>query len=151
MLVDLTDGKCRSCGGQLEILDADDCSMSVTCVEYMCRFVRRVEPDAFGDGLRQAYYFPIMTIERLGGRRRMMHSRNAAGALSEVESPQTLAHLLTQRTWTLCSAFFVAGREDYLFLNDATSEDGAGEFAIVKRLADGTFPASGIRHVQLVR
>ena len=34
MLVELTDGKCRSCGGQLEILDADDCSMSVTCVEW---------------------------------------------------------------------------------------------------------------------
>ena len=68
----------------------------------------------------------------------MMHTRRR-WSLSPVESPQALAHKLTQHTWTLCSAFFVAGWEDYVFLNDATSEDGAGEFAIVKRLPDGSF------------
>ena len=67
-----------------------------------------------------------------------MHSRRV-WCLSSVESPQALAHMLTQHTWTLCSAFFVAGREDYVFLNDSTSEDGAGEFSIVKHLPDGSF------------
>lgn len=40
--------------------------------------------------------------------------------------------MLTERTWTLCSGFTVAGHERYVFLNDATCEDGAGEFGIVK-------------------
>ena len=61
MLVERTDGQCRSCGGQLEILDADDCSMSVTCTE--CADSYEVEPDFFGDGCMH-YYFPMM-IERL--------------------------------------------------------------------------------------
>jgi hypothetical protein len=47
--------------------------------------------------------------------------------------------MLTQQTWTLCSAFSVADHEDYLFLNDATHEDGAGEYAIAKRLPDSTY------------
>ncbi len=68
----------------------------------------------------------------------MMHTRRV-WCLSAVESPGALAHMLTQRTWTLCAAFCVVGREDYLFLNDATCEDGAGEFAILKRLPDGTY------------
>ena len=32
-------------------------------------------------------------------------------------------------TWTLCSGFYVQGHE-YLFLNDATCEDGAAEFGV---------------------
>lgn len=39
--------------------------------------------------------------------------------------------MLTERTWCLCSGFYVQGHEDYLFLNDATCEDGAGEFSVV--------------------
>ena len=35
MIVNLEDGKCRSCGGQLEIMDADDCSLTVTCTQWM--------------------------------------------------------------------------------------------------------------------
>ena len=57
--------------------------------------------------------------------------------MGSVESPHVLADMLTTRTWTLCSAFTVAGREEYLFLNDATHEDGAGERAVVKKRADG--------------
>ena len=67
-----------------------------------------------------------------------MHSTRR-WCLSSVESPQVLAHKLTQHTWTLCSAFFIAGREEYVFLNDATSEDGAGEYSILKHLPDGSF------------
>lgn len=48
MLVELTDGKCRSCGGQLEVIGADDATMDVECTE--CSDEYTVEPDAFNDG-----------------------------------------------------------------------------------------------------
>ena len=57
MLVDLKDGSCRSCNGQLEITDVDDVSMSVTCLE--CHDSYDVETDAFRDGC-MTYYFPLM-------------------------------------------------------------------------------------------
>jgi hypothetical protein len=47
MKVELRDGRCRSCGGQLTIIDAGDVTMTVTCTcgeEYL------VEHDAFNDG-----------------------------------------------------------------------------------------------------
>ena len=50
MLVDLSDGACRECGGQLEIVDADDCTMDVQCNEDECGEAYTVEPGAFGDG-----------------------------------------------------------------------------------------------------
>lgn len=34
MLVELTDGRCRECGGQLEIEDADDATMTVVCLDW---------------------------------------------------------------------------------------------------------------------
>ena len=65
----------------------------------------------------------------------MMHC-NRRWALAEIESPETLAKLLVERTWTLCSGFTVKGHPAYLFLNDATSEDGALVIAIVKHQPD---------------
>ena len=59
----------------------------------------------------------------------MMHKRR--WCVSPVAAPQELALMLTERTWTLCSGFYVQGHENYLFLNDATHEDGAAEFGIV--------------------
>jgi hypothetical protein len=59
----------------------------------------------------------------------MMHRMRRWG-VSPVATAEELAHMLSERTWTLCSGFFVAGHEDYLFVSDATSEDGAGEFAV---------------------
>lgn len=47
MKVALRDGRCRTCGGVLEITDADDATMTVECE---CGEVYVVEPDAFGDG-----------------------------------------------------------------------------------------------------
>lgn len=41
----------------------------------------------------------------------------------------TLAMALTEYSWTLCTGFRFAG---YLLLNDAISEDGAQEFAVVR-------------------
>lgn len=63
MLVELEDGKCRSCDGQLEIMDVDDAMMSVTCTE--CADSYDVEPDAFGDGC-MTYFFPLRTRQLLG-------------------------------------------------------------------------------------
>jgi hypothetical protein len=68
----------------------------------------------------------------------MMHN-NRRWSLTEVVSASVLATMLTTRTWTLCSGFFVKGHADYLFLNDATHEDGAGEYAVLKKLPDGRF------------
>ncbi len=48
MLVDLKDGKCRSCGGQLQIVDVDDATLDAECTE--CGDSYKVEPDAFNDG-----------------------------------------------------------------------------------------------------
>jgi len=61
MLVDQRDGACRSCGGQLEITDCDDCSMTVLCRE--CCDSYDVETDAFGDGCI-TYYFTFIVEQR---------------------------------------------------------------------------------------
>ncbi len=63
MLVDQSDGACRECGGQLEIVDADDCTMDVQCTE--CDEAYTVEPDAFGDGC-VIYYIPFMVELQFG-------------------------------------------------------------------------------------
>lgn len=42
------DGCCRSCGGPLQVIDADDATMTVACAE--CSDTYEVEVDAFGDG-----------------------------------------------------------------------------------------------------
>ena len=65
MTVDRKDGRCRECGGQLEIVDADDATMTVECTEPRCGESYQVEPDAFGDGA-MIYYVGIMA-ERLEG------------------------------------------------------------------------------------
>lgn len=48
MRVELSDGKCRSCNGQLEIVGVDDATMDVECTA--CGDGYTVEPDAFNDG-----------------------------------------------------------------------------------------------------
>ena len=52
MRVDPSDGVCRSCGGELEVVDADDATMTVEC---QCGDTYAVEPDAFGDGCMTYY------------------------------------------------------------------------------------------------
>ena len=59
-----------------------------------------------------------------------MHAQRGF-CINPVASAEELARMLTERTWTLCSGFYVQGHENYLFLNDATHEDGAGEFAAI--------------------
>ena len=53
MRVDLEDGRCRSCEGQLIITDVDDAVMFVECEE--CGDTYEVETDAFGDGCVKYY------------------------------------------------------------------------------------------------
>src|SRR5207249_3230869 len=57
MQVDVMDGRCRACDSVLEIVDADDATMTVECTE--CGDTYQVEPDAFGDGC-MTYYLGIM-------------------------------------------------------------------------------------------
>ena len=59
MLVNLKDGACRSCGGQLEITDCDDCTMTVLCTEAECGDSYPVETDAFNDG-GMTYYIGFL-------------------------------------------------------------------------------------------
>ncbi|MBA3315611.1 MAG: hypothetical protein M3552_17565 [Planctomycetota bacterium] len=62
MLVDLRDGRCRDCGGQLKIVDIDDATMDVECQD--CGDGYPVETDAFGDGC-MTYYVPLMAERML--------------------------------------------------------------------------------------
>ena len=45
-------------------------------------------------------------------------------------TPEAVAILVTCRNWPACIAFTVGG---YLFLNDSLPEDGATDYAVVKR------------------
>ncbi len=60
----------------------------------------------------------------------MMHTRRV-WCVHEVESAEVLARQLTEQVWVLCNGCFVQGSPDYLFLNDATCEDGAAEYAVI--------------------
>ena len=62
MLVDLEDGCCRECEGQLEITHFDDACLWVCCSE--CNEDYEVETDFFGDGCVK-YYF-AMQCQSLG-------------------------------------------------------------------------------------
>ena len=57
MRVHPNDGICRSCNGELEIIDADDATMTVECID--CGDSYLVETDAFGDGC-MTYYVGFM-------------------------------------------------------------------------------------------
>lgn len=63
MRVKPEDGTCRSCGGELQIIDADDATMTVECAD--CNEVYLVEPDAFGDGC-MTYYAAFLTGVEVG-------------------------------------------------------------------------------------
>jgi hypothetical protein len=64
MRVDLRDGRCRTCGCALDIIDADDATMTVECSE--CGDTYDVETDAFGDGC-MIYYLGVMEKKLSGG------------------------------------------------------------------------------------
>jgi hypothetical protein len=51
------DGCCRECGGAIQIIGSDDCTMTVECQD--CGDVYDVETDAFHDGCMR-YYLPLL-------------------------------------------------------------------------------------------
>jgi hypothetical protein len=61
--VNVRDGTCRACHGQLEIIDADDATMTVRCLE--CEEEYPVETDAFNDG--GVVYWPAFMAQALKG------------------------------------------------------------------------------------
>lgn len=63
MKVRMKDGTCRACRGQLEIVDADDDTLTVRCTS--CEEEYQVETDAFGDG--GVHYWPNMMADLMGG------------------------------------------------------------------------------------
>lgn len=62
MQVDPADGQCRSCSGQLKIVEADDATMTVECTNEECGDCYQTEPDAFGDGC-MTYYAAFMVAQ----------------------------------------------------------------------------------------
>jgi transcription elongation factor Elf1 len=60
MRVNPKDGCCRSCGGTLVIVDADDATMQVECDE--CGEFYDVETDAFHDGAM--FYYPEVMAQK---------------------------------------------------------------------------------------
>jgi len=64
----------------------------------------------------------------------VMHKRRSWGVARKTR--EELAELLSSMTWTLCTAFQTEGGT--VWANDAISEDGAGEYALL-RFLDGTW------------
>lgn len=60
--VNPADGRCRTCGGTLTIIDADDATMTVECE---CGDSYPVETDAFGDECMT--YYPAVMARRMEG------------------------------------------------------------------------------------
>lgn len=60
-----------------------------------------------------------------------MFHKQRVWTVAAVESPEELAHKLTEHTWCCCNGFELGG---YWFLNDATGGDGAQEYAVVKKV-----------------
>jgi hypothetical protein len=89
----------------------------------------------------------------------MMHDKRR-WVVNPVPGAEELARKLTKSSWTLCSGFYVEAHAQYLFLNDATHEDGAAEFGVIRVLGPTrwiqvesiTFswatPAEALRYIQ---
>ena len=62
----------------------------------------------------------------------MMHTKRT-WSVSEVESAEELARLLTETTFGCCQAFSVRDHPNYVWVNDSTSPDRLQEYGVVKR------------------
>ena len=63
----------------------------------------------------------------------MMH-KDRVWCVAPVETAEELAHKLTQYSWCCCCGFELG---DYLWLNDATGEDSAQEYACIRKPTAG--------------
>lgn len=61
----------------------------------------------------------------------MLHS-SRVWCVAEVATPEELAANMTSTTWCCCAAFRIAGYPNYVWVNDATSEDGAQEYGVCR-------------------
>lgn len=78
MRVDPHDGRCRQCEGELEIIEADDATITVQCLE--CGETYLVETDAFGDGAIHYYpHFVVCQLERRGRKTGRAFDNEAGG------------------------------------------------------------------------
>ena len=73
-----------------------------------------------------------------------MFHKKRVWCVARVDSAEELAEKLTQHSWTLCTGLQC---EEYLFLNDATGEDGAQQYAVVKCPAN---PGEPYRQVESI-
>ena len=73
----------------------------------------------------------------------MMHKQRIH-CVGPVDTAEHLAEKLAGSTWCLCTGFYVEGHPDDLFLNDATHEDGAGEYGVIKKTPDGFMQVESI-------
>jgi len=62
----------------------------------------------------------------------MLHT-NRQWSIVEAQSAEWLAEQLTEMTWCGCGGFALGG---YWFVNDATSPDGAQEYAVLRLVGD---------------
>lgn len=61
MQIDRSEGRCRECGGVLQIVGVDDCSLDVECLE--CGETYGVELSALGDGYL-AQFVPFLADQQ---------------------------------------------------------------------------------------
>jgi len=61
----------------------------------------------------------------------MMHTTRK-WFVTEVESAEKLAQLLTETTFGCCHAFSIQGHPDYVWVNDSTSSDRLQEYGVIK-------------------
>src|SRR5262245_40499359 len=59
----------------------------------------------------------------------MIHDKRKFGIITVASTGELVEHL-KEHSWTLCTGFAL---QELLFLNDAFSEDGAQEYAIVRQ------------------
>ena len=53
-------------------------------------------------------------------------------SVSEVESAEELARMLTEMSWGCCHAFCIKGHSNYVWVNDSTAPDRLQEYAVLK-------------------
>ena len=70
MQVERRDGKCRDCGGTLNIVAVDDATMTVECQD--CGVSYLVEPDAIGDDAF-VYFFECLNTRETADRKEVEH------------------------------------------------------------------------------
>ena len=62
----------------------------------------------------------------------MLHT-DRTWSVTEVDSAEELARMLTEMTWACCQAFCIKGFPQYVWVNDSTAPDRLQEYAVLKR------------------